>query len=108
VTGDNRSAQTKTCPSGALSTTNQLTGDNRSAQTKTCPSGALSTTNPTQTELGLKSGLPSDRPATNRLSHGTAFFWLQKCHYCLTENTVLLHYKEQLVDAVNGNGRNLL
>jgi hypothetical protein len=32
----------------------------------------LSTTNPTQTNPGLNPGFRGGRPATNRLSHGTA------------------------------------
>jgi hypothetical protein len=36
---------------------------------KTCPSATLSTTNPTWTDLGLC----GERPATNCLSHGTAY-----------------------------------
>jgi hypothetical protein len=36
------------------------------------PSATLSTTNPTWIELGANPGLRSERPATNRLSHGTA------------------------------------
>jgi hypothetical protein len=32
----------------------------------------LSTINPTWTESGSNPGLRSERPATNRLSHGTA------------------------------------
>ena len=39
---------------------------------KTCPSTTLSTTNPTWTEPGSNPGLRGGRPATNRLSHGTA------------------------------------
>jgi hypothetical protein len=39
---------------------------------KTCPSATLSTTNPTWTDPGSNPGLRSGRPATNRLSHGTA------------------------------------
>jgi hypothetical protein len=39
---------------------------------KTCPSATLSTTNPTRTDSGSKPGLQGGRPATNRLSHGTA------------------------------------
>jgi hypothetical protein len=38
---------------------------------KTCPSATLSTTNPTWTDPGSKPGLRGERPATNRLSHGT-------------------------------------
>ena len=36
------------------------------------PSATLSTTNPTSTDPGSNTGLRGDRPATNRLSHGTA------------------------------------
>jgi hypothetical protein len=45
-----------------------LTGENRSTLGKTCPSVTLLTTNPTWTDPGLRGW----RPATNRLSHGTA------------------------------------
>jgi hypothetical protein len=46
-----------------------LTGENRSTRGKTCPSAI---TNPTWTDLGLNPGLRGEKPATNRLSHGTA------------------------------------
>jgi hypothetical protein len=36
------------------------------------PSATLSTTNPTWIDSGANPGLRSERPATNRLSHGTA------------------------------------
>jgi hypothetical protein len=39
---------------------------------KTCPSATLSTTNPTWTDPESNPGLRGERPATNRLSHGTA------------------------------------
>jgi hypothetical protein len=39
---------------------------------KNCPSGTLSTTNPIRTDPGSNTGLRGGRPATNRLSHGTA------------------------------------
>jgi hypothetical protein len=39
---------------------------------KTSPSASLSTTNPTGAVIGWNSGLRGERPATNRLSHGTA------------------------------------
>jgi hypothetical protein len=47
----------------------KLTGENRSTWRKTCPSATLSTTNPTWTDPGLR----GERPATNRLSHDTAY-----------------------------------
>jgi hypothetical protein len=39
---------------------------------ETCPSTTLSTTNPTLSNPGANPGLCSVRPATDRLSHGTA------------------------------------
>jgi hypothetical protein len=50
----------------------KLTGENRSARGKTCPSAILSTTNPTWTDPGSKPGLRGGRRAANRLSHGKA------------------------------------
>jgi hypothetical protein len=50
----------------------KLTGENRRTRGKTCPSATLSTTNPTLTDPGSNPGLRGGRPATNRLSHGTA------------------------------------
>jgi hypothetical protein len=50
----------------------KLTGENRSTRGETCPSATLSTTNPTRTDAGPNPGLRGERPATNRLSHGTA------------------------------------
>jgi hypothetical protein len=49
-----------------------MTGENRRTQRKTCRSAILSTTNPTWTEPGANPGIRGERPATNRLSHGTA------------------------------------
>jgi hypothetical protein len=40
---------------------------------KTCPSATLSTTNPTLPDPGSNPGRRSGKPATNRLSYGTAF-----------------------------------
>jgi hypothetical protein len=39
---------------------------------KTCPSATLSTTNPTWTDPGSNLGHRGGKPATNRLSNGTA------------------------------------
>jgi hypothetical protein len=50
----------------------KLTGENRSTRGKTCPSATFSTTNPTWTDRGSNPGVRGGRPATNRLSHGTA------------------------------------
>jgi hypothetical protein len=45
-----------------------LTGENR----RTCPSATSSTTNPMWTDPDANPALSGERPATNRLSHGTA------------------------------------
>jgi hypothetical protein len=50
----------------------KFTGESRSTRGKTCPSATLSTTNPTWTDRGSNPGLRGERPASNRLSHGTA------------------------------------
>jgi len=49
-----------------------LTRVNRITQRRTCPSATLSTTNPSWPGLGLNSDFHGERPATDRLSHGTA------------------------------------
>jgi hypothetical protein len=49
-----------------------LTGKIRSTRGKTCPSATLSTTNPTWTDPESNPCLRGERPATNRLNHGTA------------------------------------
>jgi hypothetical protein len=45
---------------------------------KTCPSSTLSTTNPTWSDPGANPGLRGERPATNRLNHGTVFMIASK------------------------------
>jgi hypothetical protein len=52
-----------------------LTGEPKNSEKKTCPSATLCTTNPTWTDPGAKPGLCGERPATNRLRHGTVW-WL--------------------------------
>jgi hypothetical protein len=52
----------------------KLTGENRSARCKTFRNATLSATNPTWTDMGSNPGLRGERPSTNRLSHGTAYF----------------------------------
>jgi hypothetical protein len=47
-------------------------GKPKYSEKKTCLSATLSTTNTTWTDPGSKPGLCGERPATNRLSHGTA------------------------------------
>jgi hypothetical protein len=41
---------------------------------KNCPSATLSTTNPTRIDPGANPGFRGERPATNHLSHDTAYF----------------------------------
>jgi hypothetical protein len=50
----------------------KLTEENRSTPGKTFPNATFSTTNPTWTDPGSNPCLRGERPATNRLSHGTA------------------------------------
>jgi hypothetical protein len=49
-----------------------LTGKHRSTRRKPCLSATLSNTNLTWTDLESNPGLRGEKPATNRLSHGTA------------------------------------
>jgi hypothetical protein len=65
----------------------KLTGENQSTRGKSCPSATLCTTNPTWTDPGLNPGLRGDRSATNRLSHGTAYY------VALTEVIKILNIK---------------
>jgi hypothetical protein len=51
---------------------NDIDRGNRRTRRKACPSATLSTTNPTWIDPGANSGLRGERPASNRLSHGTA------------------------------------
>ena len=48
-----------------------LTGENRSTWRKSYLGTTVSTINVTRTDMGLNQGLCSQRPETNRLSHGT-------------------------------------
>jgi hypothetical protein len=53
----------------------KLTGENRQLGEKPVPSATLSTTNLTWTDPGSDPGLRGERPATNRLSHGTTILY---------------------------------
>jgi hypothetical protein len=59
-----------------------LTGKTEGLGEKICPTASLSTTNPTWTDLDANKGLRGEKPATNRLSYGTAqqraLLWLLK------------------------------
>jgi hypothetical protein len=56
---------------------------------KTCPSATLSTTNPTWPELGSNPGRRGGKPATNRLSYGTAlalcYMYKYNCRFHIWE-----------------------
>jgi hypothetical protein len=54
----------------------KFTGGNRSTRRETCLSATLVTTNLTWTDPGSNPGLRGERPATNRLSHGTSLWYL--------------------------------
>jgi hypothetical protein len=56
-----------------------LTGENRRTRRKTCPSATLSTTNPIWIDPGTNPGLHGERPASNRLNHGTAYTLYTVC-----------------------------
>jgi hypothetical protein len=74
-----------------------LAGENRITRRKTCPSATLSTTNPTWIDPGANSSLRGERPATNRLSHGTAA-WLKYFTYHLLLVPVLTpNYKQHIL-----------
>jgi hypothetical protein len=79
----------------------KLTGENRSTGGKTCPSATLSTTNPTWTDPESNPGLRGGRPATNRLSHDTAWrlscsislFW--QLSYCVFASALFPVFKKR-------------
>jgi hypothetical protein len=52
----------------------KMTGEDRSSGGKSCPSTILSSTNPTWTDPETNLNLRGEKPATNRLSQGTAFW----------------------------------
>jgi hypothetical protein len=73
---------------------------------KPCPNATLPTTNPTWNYQGSNPGHCGDRPATNRLSHGTATWWfcfgllrrvVIKCFDTLGESTASFFKVTELV-----------
>jgi hypothetical protein len=74
-----------------------LTGENRRARRKTCPSATLSTTNPTWIDPGAKPGLRVERPATNDLGHGTA----RRCASFLKQTSRLTIYAQVIWTSVH-------
>ena len=87
-----------------------LTGENRSTRRKTCRSATLSTTNPTWTDPGSNQGLCNERPATNRLSHGTASRMLRSLDWQLFTDVsgqlIGRIFKDQAVRGGNMESRN--
>jgi hypothetical protein len=55
---------------------NDIYRETRRTLRKTCYNASLSTTNPTWTDPGVNLGLHGERQATNRLSHGKAYYML--------------------------------
>jgi hypothetical protein len=55
---------------------NDIDKGNRRTRRESCPSATLSITNTIRTDPGSNYGLCSERPATNRLSYGTATLWI--------------------------------
>jgi hypothetical protein len=54
----------------------ELTGETEVLGEKTCPGATLSSTNRTRTDSRSNPSLRGERPASNRLSHGTATSYL--------------------------------
>jgi hypothetical protein len=79
----------------------KLTGENRSTREKTCPSSSLSTTNPTWIDPGSNLGLRGERPATNRLSHGTTLVPVYQQAMCNIPKYMKLENKKITVDFVS-------
>jgi hypothetical protein len=73
---------------------NQIDRGKPTTRRKTCPSATLSTTNPTWTDPVSNPGLRSGRPASNRLSHGTAKVFLKAIGYkiCARFIWLMIHY----------------
>jgi hypothetical protein len=67
---------------------------------KTCPSATLSTTNPTWTDTGSNPGLRGERPAANRLSHGTAKMSVLISSKIMLSSLVPRHIKIKIYTAI--------
>jgi hypothetical protein len=70
---------------------------------KTCASATLSTTNPTWTDPGSNPGVRGERPATNRLSHGTAYIISLKINFIDT-NLAVTELRTGLTSVTVGRG----
>jgi hypothetical protein len=62
------------------------------------PSATLATTNPTCIDPGANPGLRGERPATNRLSHGTAC-WISATAYSVHSQLPLDIWRSSLLFA---------
>jgi hypothetical protein len=67
-----------------------LTKENISTRRKTCPSATFSSINPTWTDPSAHPGLRGEKPATNRLSPGTAILVSGYKHYYNTHQMMSL------------------
>jgi hypothetical protein len=74
----------------------KLTGETEVLGGKTCPSTTLSTINPTWTNPGSNTCLRGERPATNRLSHGTGYNRVMDYFYRILYNRILLNFLLQV------------
>jgi hypothetical protein len=55
-----------------------LTGENLRTRRKICPSATLFSTNSIFTDPGANLGIRGEKPATNRLDHGTAIIFFRR------------------------------
>jgi hypothetical protein len=82
---------------------NETDRENRSTREKTCPSATLSTTNSTRTDRGSNRGIRVERPATNRLNHGTAYYYNNMYHHQLVYK-IKTKYVENLTRVPTSSG----
>jgi hypothetical protein len=65
------------------------------------PSATLSTTNPTWIDPGTNPGLRGERPATNRLSHGTAHLTITMIKCVTLFREIITVYSENHTEPIN-------
>jgi hypothetical protein len=78
---------------------------------KICPSATLSTTNPTWLDLGSNPDRRGGKPATNRLSYGSAFqrlsmMTIRDCLFNITATTLHIRSRNSSVGTATGFGLN--
>jgi hypothetical protein len=85
-----------------------LPGENRRTRRKVCPSATFSTTNPTWIDPGLR----GERPATNRLSHGTVSMMMMIIIIIINRpDTIVKNKKDKtclLIDVAVSSDRNII